>query len=88
MRSRRFWAYVRRYWRAYTVGYLGGLVSIAMAQSSPWIMKLAVDGIGRHVGGGLLAAYAGALLGLAAGEAAATYVMRWSIMAAAYRIET
>ncbi|HLY21864.1 MAG TPA: ABC transporter ATP-binding protein [bacterium] len=88
MRSRRFWAYVHRYRRPYAVGYLGGLVSIAMAQSSPWIMKLAVDGIGRHVGGSLLAAYAGALLGLAAAEAAATYVMRWSIMAAAYRIET
>jgi ATP-binding cassette, subfamily B, multidrug efflux pump len=88
VRSRRFWAYVHRYRRPYAVGYLGGLVSIAMAQSSPWIMKLAVDGIGRHVGGSLLAAYAGALLGLAAAEAAATYVMRWSIMAAAYRIET
>ncbi|MHB8733318.1 MAG: ABC transporter ATP-binding protein [bacterium] len=88
MRSRRFWAYVRRYRRAYIVGYLGGLVSIAMAQSSPWIMKLAVDGIGRHVGTAVLAGYAGALLGLAAAEAAATYVMRWSIMAAAYRIET
>src|SRR5579859_8139159 len=88
MRSRRFWAYVRRYRRAYIVGYLGGLVSIAMAQSSPWIMKLAVDGIGRHVGAAVLAGYAGALLGLAAAEAAATYVMRWSIMAAAYRIET
>ncbi|HEV2281541.1 MAG TPA: ABC transporter ATP-binding protein [bacterium] len=88
MRSRRFWAYVRRYRRAYAVGYLGGLVSIAMAQSSPWIMKLAVDAIGRHAGLGLLAAYAGALVGLAAAEAAATYVMRWSIMAAAYRIET
>jgi len=88
MRSRRFWAYIRRHRRAYAVGYLGGLVSIAMAQSSPWIMKLAIDGIGRHVGTGLLAAYAAALVGLAAAEAAATYVMRWAILAAAYRIET
>ena len=88
MRSRRFWAYIRRYRRAYAVGYLGGLVSIAVAQSSPWIMKLAVDGIGRHVGGGLLAAYAAALVGLAAAEAAASYVMRWWILAAAFRIET
>ena len=88
MRSRRFWAYVRRSRRAYAVGYLGGLVSIAMAQSSPWIMKLAIDGIGRHVGTGRLAMYAAALVALAAAEAGATYVMRWSIMAAAYRIET
>src|SRR5215469_8173134 len=88
MRSRRFWAYIRRHRRAYAVGYLGGLVSIAMAQSSPWIMKLAIDGIGRHVGTGLLAAYAAALVGLAAAEAAATYVMRWAILSAAYRIET
>ena len=88
MRSRRFWAYVRRYRRAYAVGYLGGLVSIAMAQSAPWVMKLAIDGIGRGVGTGRLAMYAAALVGLAAAEAAATYVMRWSIMAAAYRVET
>ena len=88
MRSRRFWAYVRRYRRAYLVGYAGALVSIAMAQSSPWILKLAVDGIRRHVGGGPLALYAGALVALAAAEAAASYVMRWSILAAAFRIET
>ncbi|HKX19944.1 MAG TPA: ABC transporter ATP-binding protein [bacterium] len=88
MRSRRFWAYVRRYRRAYAVGYLGGLISIAMAQSAPWIMKLAIDGIGRHVGATRLAVYAAALVVLAAAEAAATYVMRWAILAAAYRIET
>ncbi len=88
MRSRRFWAYIRRYRRAYAVGYAGGLVSIAMAQSSPWILKLAVDGIRRHVGAGPLALYAAALVALAAAEAAASYVMRWSILAAAYRIET
>jgi len=88
MRSRRFWAYIRRHRRAYAVGYLGALVSIAMAQSSPWILKLAVDGIRRHVGAGPLALYAAALVGLAAAEAAASYVMRWSILAAAYRIET
>lgn len=88
MRSRRFWAYIRRYRRAYVVGYLGGLVSIAMAQSAPWVLKLAVDGIRRHVDPGRLALYAGALVGLAAAEAAASYVMRWSILAAAYRLET
>jgi len=88
MRSRRFWAYIRRYRRAYAAGYAGALVSIAMAQSSPWILKLAVDGIRRHVGAGPLALYAAALVGLAAAEAAASYVMRWSILAAAYRVET
>jgi ATP-binding cassette, subfamily B, multidrug efflux pump len=88
MRSRRFWAYIRRYRRAYAVGYAAALVSIAMAQSSPWVLKVAVDGIRRHVGLGPLALYAAALVGLAAAEAAASYVMRWSILAAAYRIET
>src|SRR5690349_17013361 len=88
MRSRRFWAYVRRYRRAYVLGYIGGLISIAAAQSSPWVLKVAVDGIGRHVGAGPLAVYAAALVGLAAAEAAASYVMRWAILAAAYRIET
>jgi ATP-binding cassette subfamily B multidrug efflux pump len=88
MRSRRFWACIRGHRRAYAVGYLAGLVSIAMAQSSPWVMKLAVDGIGRHAGMGVLTVYAGAFAGLAAAEALSSFVMRWSIMAAAYRIET
>jgi ATP-binding cassette subfamily B protein len=88
MRSRRFWAYIRRYRRAYLVGYAGGLVSIAMAQTSPWVLRLAVDGIRRHVGMGSLGVYAAALMGLAAVEAAASYVMRWSILGAAYRVET
>src|ERR1051326_6248666 len=88
MRSRRFWAYIRRYRSAYVTGYLGALVSIGMAQTSPWVMKAAIDGIGRHISSGRLALYAGMLLALAAAEAAASYVMRWWIMAAAYRIET
>jgi ATP-binding cassette, subfamily B, multidrug efflux pump len=87
MRSRRFWAYVRRYRRAYLAGYAGALVSIAMAQSSPWVLRLAIDGIRQHAGG-TLALYAAGLVGLAAAEAAATYVMRWSILGAAYRVET
>ncbi|HEV2358553.1 MAG TPA: ABC transporter ATP-binding protein [bacterium] len=88
MRSRRFWAYIRRHRRAYAVGYAGGLVSIAMAQLSPWVLKFAVDGIRRHMAAGPLAGYAAALVALAAGEAVASYVMRWSILAAAYRVET
>ncbi|HLW46678.1 MAG TPA: ABC transporter ATP-binding protein [bacterium] len=88
MRSRRFWTYIRRHRRAYLLGYAAALVSIAMAQSSPWVLRLAVDGIRRHLGVGPLTMYAAALVGLAAAEAAASYVMRWSILAAAYRVET
>jgi ATP-binding cassette, subfamily B, multidrug efflux pump len=88
MRSRRFWAYVRRHRRAYFLGYAGALVSIAMAQTSPWVLRLAVDGIRRHTGAGPLALYAAGLAGLAVAGAAASYVMRWSILAAAYRVET
>jgi ATP-binding cassette, subfamily B, multidrug efflux pump len=88
MRSRRFWAYIRRHRRAYLIGYAGGFVAIAMAQSSPWVLRLAVDGIRRHVGVATLGMYAAALVGLAAAEAAASYVMRWSILGAAYRVET
>jgi ATP-binding cassette subfamily B multidrug efflux pump len=88
VRSRRFWAYIHRYRRAYAVGYLGGLVSIAMAQSSPWVLRLAIDAIGRHAPGRALAGYAAALVGLSALECLSSYVMRWSILAAAYRVET
>ncbi len=47
MRSRRFWTYLRRYRRAYLIGYAAGLVSIAMSQLSPWVLRVVVDGL-RH----------------------------------------
>ncbi len=87
MRSRRFWRYIRRYRGAYLVGYAGTVVSIAMAQLSPWVLRLAVDGIRRGVPTARLAAYAGALVLLGLAEVASSYVMRIQILGAAQRIE-
>ncbi len=87
MRSRRFWRYVHRHRRAYLVGYAAAAVSIAMAQLSPWALRLAVDGIGRHVPPARLAAYAGALVALGLLEALSSYAMRTRILGAAQQIE-
>jgi ATP-binding cassette, subfamily B, multidrug efflux pump len=88
MRSRRFWSYIHRYRRSYLTGYAAGLVSIAMSQLSPWVLKFAIDGIGRGVAPARLASYAGILVLLAIGDAAASYMLRVQIIGAAYRIET
>ncbi len=87
MRSRRFWRYVHRHRREYLVGYAAAAVSIAMAQLSPWALRLAVDGIGRHVPPARLAAYAGALVALGLLEALSSYAMRTRILGAAQQIE-
>jgi ATP-binding cassette subfamily B multidrug efflux pump len=87
MRSRRFWRYVHRYRHAYLTGYGAAVISIGMAQLSPWVLKFAIDGIRHSVPPALLAAYAGALVLLGIGEAASSYVMRIQILGAAQRIE-
>jgi len=88
MRSRRFWSYIQRYRRAYLIGYGAGLVSIAMSQLSPWVLKFAIDGIGRGIAPARLASYAGILVLLAIADAGASYMLRMQIIGAAYRIET
>jgi ATP-binding cassette, subfamily B, multidrug efflux pump len=87
MRSRRFWSYVRRYRRAYLIGYAASVASIGVAQLSPWVLKFAIDGIRRGVLPTRLAMYAGALVALALAEAALSYAMRTWILGAAQRIE-
>jgi ATP-binding cassette, subfamily B, multidrug efflux pump len=87
MRSRRFWRYVHRYRHAYLIGYGAAVISIGMAQLSPWVLKFAIDGIRHSVAPALLAAYAGALVLLGIVEAASSYVMRIQILGAAQRIE-
>ncbi len=88
MRSQRFWQYVRRHGRAYLIGYAASAVAVAMAQSSPWVLRAAIDTIQRGQAGERLAALAGILILLALAEAAATYVMRTQILSVAYRIES
>ncbi len=87
MRSRRFWSYVRRYNRAYLIGYGAALASIVVAQLSPWVLKFAIDAIRHAAPMSRLSEYAAALLMLALAEGAASYVMRTQILAAAQRIE-
>lgn len=87
MRSRRFWHYLRLHRHAYLIGYAAGVVSIAMSQLSPWVLRVAVDGMRRGVPPARLAGYAGLLVLLGLAEAATSYVMRIQILGAAQRIE-
>ncbi|MDR5682690.1 MAG: ABC transporter ATP-binding protein [Armatimonadota bacterium] len=88
MLSRRFWGYVRRHRRAYRLGYAAVVASIVMAQLSPWVLRAAIDGIGRGEAMHRLLLYAGTLLFLALVEAAFSYAMRLQILGAAHKIET
>ncbi|MFN3285852.1 MAG: ABC transporter ATP-binding protein [bacterium] len=85
MGSRRFWSFVRRHLRAYLLGYAAALCAVAAAQVSPWVLRAAVDRVQRGAPG--VEVFAAALLGLALGEAAFSYAMRWQILGAAFRIE-
>ncbi len=85
MGSRRFWSFVRRHLRAYLLGYAAALCAVAVAQVSPWVLRAAVDRVQRGAPG--VEGFAAALLGLALGEAAFSYAMRWQILGAAFRIE-
>ena len=87
MFSRRFWEYIRRHRRAYLLGYAAVLASIMMTQLSPWALKLAIDGIRGGASSGRLLVYAGALVVIAALEAACSYAMRIQILGAALEIE-
>ncbi len=87
MRSRRFWTYLRRYRRAYLIGYAAGLVSIAMSQLSPWVLRVVVDGLRHGITSVTLAGYAGILVLLGLLEASSSYVMRTRILGASQRIE-
>jgi ATP-binding cassette, subfamily B, multidrug efflux pump len=87
MRSQRFWSYVRRYRRAYLIGYGAALASIVVAQLSPWVLKFAIDAIRHAAAISRLSEYAAALVMLALAEGAASYVMRTQILGAAQRIE-
>lgn len=85
MGSRRFWSFVRRHLRAYLLGYAAALCAVAAAQVAPWVLRAAVDRVQRGAPG--VEVFAAALLGLALGEAAFSYTMRWQILGAAFHIE-
>lgn len=85
MGSRRFWSFVRRHLRAYLLGYAAALCAVAAAQVAPWVLRAAVDRVQRGAPG--VEVFAAALLGLALGEAAFSYAMRWQILGAAFHIE-
>ncbi|MDQ7800535.1 MAG: ABC transporter ATP-binding protein [Armatimonadota bacterium] len=85
MGSRRFWSFIRRHLRAYLLGYAAALCAVAAAQVAPWVLRAAVDRVQRGAPG--VEVFAAALLGLALGEAAFSYAMRWQILGAAFHIE-
>ncbi|MER3456693.1 MAG: ABC transporter ATP-binding protein [candidate division GAL15 bacterium] len=85
MGSRRLWELVWRHRKAYACGYAAALGAIAAAQTSPWVLRAAVDRIQGGQAG--VEALAAGLVALAVVEAAFSYAMRWQILKASFRIE-
>ncbi len=85
MGSRRFWSLVRRRVKAYALGYAATLAAVAIAQVAPWVLRAAVDGIQRQ--DPQVPRLALMLVGLAVAEGVFSYVMRWQILGAAFRME-
>jgi len=62
---RRLLPYVLRYHRSFSLGLLCVLISTSIQLLAPWVLKHAIDDLGRGVTRGKLAVYASLLLGIA-----------------------
>ena len=80
-----------RYLRPYRARYLAGLACLILATTFslaiPWMLKEAVDALGREGGHRALVAYAGIILALAALHGAARLGSRFSILGAGQWVE-
>ena len=84
---RRLLAYVFQHRRPFLVGLLCVLVTTAVALASPWVLKLAVDDLGRGVDAQKIRFYAAAVFGLAAVGGVFRFLMRRIIIGASRSIE-
>jgi ATP-binding cassette subfamily B protein len=84
---RRLLPYVLRYRREFLLGLACVLVTTSIQLLSPWVLKYAIDDLGRGVTRQKLAAYAGLLLGIALVGAVFRYLMRRLIIGASREIE-
>ena len=84
---RRLLPYVLRYRRSLTLGLLCVLISTSIQLLGPWVLKHAIDDLGRGVTRGKLAIYASLLLGIACVGGIFRFLMRRIIIGASRDIE-
>jgi len=84
---RRLLAYILQHRRPFIIGLLCVFVTTAVALASPWVLKLAVDDLGRGVDARKIRFYAAAVLGLAAIGGVFRFLMRRVIIGASRHIE-
>jgi ATP-binding cassette subfamily B protein len=84
---RRLLPYVLRYRRQFVTGLACVLVTTSIQLLSPWVLKYAIDDLGRGVTRQKLAAYAALLLGIALVGGVFRYLMRRLIIGASRDIE-
>jgi ATP-binding cassette subfamily B protein len=84
---RRLLPYLLRYRRQFAVGLASVAMTTSVSLVGPWVLKLAVDDLGRGVTSRKLAAYAAVLLGIAVTGATFRFLMRRIIIGASRHIE-
>ena len=76
-----------KYRRDFAVGFACVLVTAAVALAGPWVLKYAVDDLGRGVDNAKIAFYAAAVVGLAAVGGFFRFIMRRIIIGASRDLE-
>src|SRR5688572_26060130 len=85
--ARRLLRYMLKYRRAFGTGFLCVIVTAAVSLAGPWVLKYAVDDLGRSVDSATIGFYAGAIVALAAVGGLFRFVMRRIIIGASRDIE-
>jgi ATP-binding cassette subfamily B protein len=76
-----------KYRRAFATGFLCVIVTAAVSLAGPWVLKYAIDDLGRGVDSAKVGFYAGAIVALAAVGGLFRFVMRRIIIGASRDIE-
>lgn len=84
---RRLLPYFVRVRRSLVLGLACILVATALSLASPWVLKLAIDGLLTGADRGYLAGLAAAIVGLALAEGAFRYLMRTLLIGASREME-
>jgi len=79
--------YLRRYRRAYAIGFLSVVVTATLALLAPLVLQYAIDDLGRSITHRKLAFYAALLVGLALVGGVARFLMRRVVIGASRHVE-
>src|SRR3990172_1246876 len=81
------WPYMVKYKRLWIAGFISVGVSNLFMVMGPWILRSAIDSLGKNVTAKGLAGYAGAILGVTLVSALFRYFMRQTLIVASRKIE-